>query len=246
LAEREPRAVQAMFDRLAGRYDLLNTVLSAGSDERWRRRTARASGLPPGGRALDVACGSGKLSAALNRLVGGGLVVGLDFSSRMLAEARRRAPGPVYVRGDALQLPFPDGLFDAVTVAFGLRNLADPERGLREMVRVLKPGGRALVLEFVRPRQGPLGRLYRAYLVHVLPRLGGLLSGQPQAYRYLSSTVDSYRTPEQLVELAERAGWDSVTVQLLTLGTVALLSGSRTRLSPDQAPLDEARDGPVE
>jgi demethylmenaquinone methyltransferase / 2-methoxy-6-polyprenyl-1,4-benzoquinol methylase len=228
LAERDPAAVQAMFDRLAGRYDLLNTVLSAGNDGRWRRRTAAVSGLVAGGSALDVACGSGKLTSALRRRAPGGLVVGMDFSGRMLAEAGRKAPGPSYVRGDALRLPFPDAVFDAVTIAFGLRNLADPELGLREMLRVLKPGGRALVLEFVRPQPGPLGQLYRRYLLHLLPRIGGLLSGQRQAYRYLSSTVDSYRTSEQLLELAGRAGWQAVSIDLLTLGTVGLLSGVKT------------------
>jgi demethylmenaquinone methyltransferase/2-methoxy-6-polyprenyl-1,4-benzoquinol methylase len=214
-----------MFDRLAGRYDLLNTILSAGADGRWRRVTAKAARLLPEGHALDVACGSGKLTAALRRHTTAGLVVGLDFSARMLGRARASAPGPVYVRGDALQLPFPDGTFDAVTIAFGLRNLADPELGLREMVRVLKPGGTALVLEFVRPRPGLLGRLYRAYLVHGLPRIGGLLSGQPAAYRYLSSSVDSYRTAEELVGMAARAGWRDVRIRPLTLGTVGLLSG---------------------
>jgi demethylmenaquinone methyltransferase/2-methoxy-6-polyprenyl-1,4-benzoquinol methylase len=214
-----------MFDQLSGRYDLLNTVLSGGTDGRWRRRTAAASGLGPGGRALDVACGSGKLTAELARLAGGGLVVGMDFSGRMLLEAQRKEPGPSYARGDALRLPFPDRTFDAVTIAFGLRNLADPELGLREMARVLKPGGRAVVLEFVRPRPGPLGRLYRAYLVHVLPVVGGLLSGQPRAYRYLSSTVDSYLAPEELVELAQKAGWRDANIRLLTLDTVGVLSG---------------------
>jgi demethylmenaquinone methyltransferase/2-methoxy-6-polyprenyl-1,4-benzoquinol methylase len=227
LAERDPAAVQAMFDRLAGRYDLLNTVLSGGSDGRWRRRTAVTTGLRPGGRALDVACGSGKLTQELRELAGPGLVVGLDFSAIMLRVAGARAAGPAYVRGDALRLPFPDGSFDAVTVAFGLRNFADPQLGLSEMLRVLKVGGRALVLEFVRPHRGPLGRVYRAYLLHLLPRIGGLLSRQPNAYRYLVATVDSYRTPGQLVELASVAGWREARIQLLTFGTVGLLSGQR-------------------
>jgi demethylmenaquinone methyltransferase / 2-methoxy-6-polyprenyl-1,4-benzoquinol methylase len=214
-----------MFDRLAGRYDLLNTLLSGGSDARWRRAAARATGLRGGGLALDVACGSGKLSQALLAL--GGRVVGLDFSAGMLAVAEARAPGPRYVRGDAHALPFPDASFDAATMAFGLRNLADPERGLAEMHRVLRPGGRGVVLEFVRPRPTLPGRLYRAYLAHALPRIGGLISGQPRAYRYLSETIDSYRTPEELLALAGRAGWGEPGIRLLTLGTVGILTGQR-------------------
>src|SRR4030081_3604919 len=147
-----------MFDRLAGRSDPLNPALAAGGDGGWRRRTAAASGLAVEGAALDVACGSGKLTAALRRRAPGGLVVGMDFSAGMLAEARRRTEGPSYVRGDALGLPFSEATFDAVSIAFGLRNLADPELGLREMLRVLRPGGRGLVLEFVRPRPGLLGQ----------------------------------------------------------------------------------------
>lgn len=216
-----------MFDRLAPRYDLLNTVLSAGADARWRRRTAAAAGLCQGGRALDVACGSGKLAAELRRRAGDGLVVGLDFSAGMLRIAGRQFPVARYVRGDGLRLPFRDGSFDAVTVAFGLRNFADPELGLREMARVLRPGGRAVVLEFVRPRPGPLGGAYRAYLRHALPRIGGWISGQPRAYRYLSDTVDAYLRPEELLDLAARAGWRSPRIELLTLGTVGVLSGER-------------------
>jgi demethylmenaquinone methyltransferase/2-methoxy-6-polyprenyl-1,4-benzoquinol methylase len=225
VAERDAAAVQVMFDRIARRYDLLNTVLSFGVDGRWRRRAARAAAPGRAGRALDVACGSGKLTAELRRLAPAGLVIGMDFSGRMLEVAARREPGPRYVRGDGLRLPFGDGVFDAVTVAFGLRNFADPERGLAEMRRVLRPGGRAVVLEFVRPAPGPLGAAYRSYLVHVLPRVGGWISGQPQAYRYLSDTVDTYRTAEQLVELAGRAGWREPRVELLTMGTVGILSG---------------------
>lgn len=228
MSERDPRAVEAMFDRLAPRYDLLNTILSGGSDARWRRRTAAAARLQAGGRALDVACGSGKLALELARRTGPhGLVVGLDFSASMLRVALDHARGPRYLRGDGLRLPFPDGSFDAVTVAFGLRNYADSELGLREMARVLRPGGRALVLEFVRPRAGAVGSVYRAYLKHGLPRIGGLVSGQPQAYRYLSDTVDAYRTPAQLLDLAAAAGWREPRIELLTFETVGLLSGSR-------------------
>jgi len=216
-----------MFDRIAGRYDLLNTVLSFGADARWRRRAARAASTPLDGRALDVACGSGKLTRELHRLAAKGLVVGLDFSGRMLRVAATGAPGPSYVRGDGLRLPFANETFDAATVAFGLRNFADPEQGLCEMLRVLRPGGRAVVLEFVRPRRGPVGAAYRAYLVHVLPQVGGWVSGDRAAYRYLSQTVDAYRTPEELVRLASNAGWREPRIELLTLGTVGLLTGER-------------------
>jgi demethylmenaquinone methyltransferase / 2-methoxy-6-polyprenyl-1,4-benzoquinol methylase len=225
VSDRSPAAVQAMFDRIAGRYDLVNTVLSFGADARWRRRAARSASPPADGRALDVACGSGKLTSELRRLAPRGLVVGLDFSARMLRVASAEARGPRYVRGDGLRLPFRGGAFDAVTVAFGLRNFADPERGLCEMRRVLRPGGRAVVLEFVRPRRGLLGAAYRAYLVHGLPRLGGWVSGDRAAYRYLSETVDAYHAPEELLVLAGRAGWRSPRIELLTLGTVGLLTG---------------------
>src|SRR5713226_6811796 len=185
-----------MFDRIAHRYDLVNTVLSFGTDGGWRRRDARVTGLAPGGSALDVACGSGKLTAELARIAGPtGRVVGLDFSPEMLAVARLHHPEIEFTEGDALNLPFQEASFDAATIAFGLRNLADPVRGLREMARALKPGGRAVVLEFVKPPRGPVGSAYRVYLRTLLPALGGALSGEPSAYRYLSDTVDSYRTP---------------------------------------------------
>jgi demethylmenaquinone methyltransferase/2-methoxy-6-polyprenyl-1,4-benzoquinol methylase len=215
-----------MFDRIAGRYDLVNTVLSGGTDGGWRRRAARATGLQPGGSALDVACGSGKLTAELARIAGGqGHVVGLDFSPRMLEVARRDHPRIEFLEGDALRLPFEDSSFDASTIAFGLRNLADPVLGLREMHRVVKPGGRSVVLEFVRPPKNVVGGAYRLYLRMLLPAIGGAISGQPAAYHYLSDTVDSYRTPEELREMAAAAGWSDVTYKGLAMGTVGLLAG---------------------
>jgi demethylmenaquinone methyltransferase/2-methoxy-6-polyprenyl-1,4-benzoquinol methylase len=216
-----------MFDRIARRYDLVNTVLSAGTDGGWRRRAARLTELRPGGSALDVACGSGKLTALLARIAGAnGRVVGLDFSSGMLDVARGEHPGIEFTEGDALNLPFEDGTFDATTIAFGLRNLADPVRGLREMLRVVKPEGRAVVLEFVRPPSGPIGSAYRVYLRTLLPAIGGALSGQPTAYRYLSDTVDSYRTADELRALAEVAGWKAVRYKSLAAGTVSIVGGS--------------------
>jgi demethylmenaquinone methyltransferase / 2-methoxy-6-polyprenyl-1,4-benzoquinol methylase len=228
MGERDPEAVRAMFDRIARRYDLVNTVLSGGTDGGWRRRAARATGLQPGGSALDVACGSGKLTAELAKIAGGNRrIVGLDFSPQMLEVARRDHPGIEFLEGDALNLPFDDASFDASTIAFGLRNLADPVRGLGEMRRVLKLGGRAVVLEFVRPPKNVVGAAYRLYLRTLLPAIGGALSGQPAAYRYLSDTVDSYRTPEELLQMAAAAGWSHATYKGLAMGTVGIVSGAK-------------------
>ena len=215
-----------MFDRIARRYDLVNTVLSVGTDAGWRRRTARVTGLTAGGSALDVACGSGKLTAELATIAGPqGRVVGLDFSPQMIEVARRDHPGIEFVEGDALNLPFDDASFDASTIAFGLRNLSDPVRGLREMLRVVRR--RAVVLEFVRPPTGPVGTAYRLYLKTLLPAIGGAISGQPSAYKYLSDTVDSYRTPEELRAMAKAAGWSNVHFEGLAMGTVGIVSGSK-------------------
>jgi demethylmenaquinone methyltransferase/2-methoxy-6-polyprenyl-1,4-benzoquinol methylase len=215
-----------MFDRIARRYDLVNTVLSGGTDAGWRKRAASATGLTAGGSALDVACGSGKLSAELARIAGpGGRVVGLDFSHQMLEIARRDHPGIEFVEGDALNLPFDDESFDASTIAFGLRNLADPVRGLREMLRVVRH--RAVVLEFVKPPRGPVGGAYRLYLRALLPAIGGAISGQRSAYKYLSDTVDSYRTPEELRVMAAAAGWTNVRYEGLAMGTVGIVCGMR-------------------
>ena len=215
-----------MFDRIARRYDLVNTVLSGGTDAGWRRKAARETGLKAGGSALDVACGSGKLTAELARLAGpGGKVVGLDFSVEMLDVARRDHPDITFIEGDALNLPFDEATFDASTIAFGLRNLADPIRGLREMLRVVRR--RAVVLEFVRPPKGPIGSAYRLYLKALLPAIGGAISGQPSAYRYLSDTVDSYRTPGELRAMAAAAGWINVSYEDLAMGTVGIVSGDK-------------------
>ena len=217
-----------MFDRIAGRYDLVNTVLSGGIDGGWRRRAARATALKPGGSALDVACGSGKLTAVLSRIAGPrGRVVGLDLSPQMLEIARRDHAGIEFLEGDALNLPFDDGSFDAATIAFGLRNLSNPVRGLREMLRVVKPGGRPVVLEFVRPPKNLIGSAYRLYLRTLLPAIGGAISGQLAAYRYLSDTVDSYRTPDELRAMADAAGWQHVRLQPLAMSTVGVLVGEK-------------------
>jgi demethylmenaquinone methyltransferase/2-methoxy-6-polyprenyl-1,4-benzoquinol methylase len=149
----------------------------------------------------------------------------LDFSAQMLEVARRHYPKLEFIEGDAIELPFDNASFDASTISFGLRNLADPIRGLREMARVVKAGGRAVVLEFVRPPRGLIGTGYRLYLKTLLPVVGGALSGDRAAYRYLSDTIDSYRTPGELAGMAVAAGWSDVTYRALALGTVGLLSG---------------------
>jgi demethylmenaquinone methyltransferase/2-methoxy-6-polyprenyl-1,4-benzoquinol methylase len=216
-----------MFDGIAARYDLVNTILSAGTDAGWRRRAARATGIAAGGSALDIACGSGRLTAELSRIAGpGGRVLGLDFSAGMLSVARQAHPDLPFLRGDAHVLPFRSGGFEATTMAFGLRNLERPVQGLSEMMRVVRGGGRAVVLEFLRPPRTLPGRAYRLYLRTALPVIGGLISGRPAAYRYLSDTVDSYHTPEELRALAAEAGWRVVHLDLLSMGTVGILSGS--------------------
>ncbi|HET7338346.1 MAG TPA: bifunctional demethylmenaquinone methyltransferase/2-methoxy-6-polyprenyl-1,4-benzoquinol methylase UbiE [Candidatus Dormibacteraeota bacterium] len=230
MSERDPQAVRSMFDRIARRYDRVNTVLSIGTDGGWRRRAARETQVRSGGSALDVACGSGKLTAELAKIAGPtGRVVGLDFSPRMLDIARRAHPSLEFVEGDALNLPFDDQSFDASTIAFGLRNLADPIKGLKEMVRVAT---RAVVLEFVRPPHGVVGATYRFYLRTMLPAIGGAISGDRSAYRYLSDTIDSYRTPGELGDMAMRAGWSNVKFTPLAMGTVGILSGKGAD-SPD-------------
>jgi demethylmenaquinone methyltransferase/2-methoxy-6-polyprenyl-1,4-benzoquinol methylase len=225
-AARDARQVRAMFDRIAPGYDRANTVLSFGRDRAWRHRAADAAAPPAGGSALDIACGTGQLTLELRHRVGaGGRVVGLDFSERMLAVARAAHPSIEWVQGDATSLPFEDSSFDAATTAFGLRNLAYPEKGLSEMRRVVRPRGRLVVLEFLRPPHGLVGRTYELYLRHALPRLGGWVAGDREAYRYLSDTVDSYLTGEQLLELASDAAWGSPQLLRLNLGTVALMRG---------------------
>ena len=212
-----------MFDRIAARYDLVNTVLSAGADGRWRRSAALMTRLRPGGSALDVACGSGALAGELARLAGAtGRVVGVDFSDRMLEAARRRHPRLEFVRADALELPFSDAEFDAATMGFGLRNLADPVAGLREMVRV---AARAVVLEFLKPPTSAFGRAYRLYLRGVVPVVGGALSGDGAAYRYLRDSVDDYLVAAELEALAEAARWRRRQVVTRMGGTVAILAG---------------------
>ena len=216
-----PPDVRSMFDRIAPVYDLMNRVMTAGLDGRWRRLTAEAV-VRPGDRVLDACCGTGDLALAAERA--GGRVVGLDFSERMLERARRKSASVEWVRGDLLELPFEDASFDAATVGFGVRNVADLERSLRELRRVLRPGGRLGILEITTPR-GPLRLFYRLWFDAIVPLLGKLLRGG-SAYTYLPASVRRFPGPKELAALLERAGFGGVSFRLLAGGIVALHTGT--------------------
>jgi demethylmenaquinone methyltransferase/2-methoxy-6-polyprenyl-1,4-benzoquinol methylase len=212
-----------MFDAISARYDLANAAMTFGRDRRWRALAAEAAGARRGAAVLDCACGSGMLSQALLR-AGARRVVGLDFSPGMLEVARRQVRGVEFVEGDVLGLPHADGEFDAVTIGFGLRNLPDPHAGIREMARVIRPGGSLVILEAVRPT-GLLAPLLRLWVQEGLPRLGGLLSGAPAAYRYLGDTVSTYATAAELGGWLRAGGLTGVHVRPLMFGSVALARG---------------------
>ncbi len=224
--------VRGMFDRIAGVYDLMNTAMTAGLHHRWRARAADRAGLGPGGRALDVCCGTGDLALELARRVGpNGSVVGCDFSERMLDLAREKAArkGAANVRfewADALKLPYEDGSFDAVTVGFGARNLADLDRGLAEMARVLRPGGRLVILEITQPRRPPLSAFYGLWFDRIVPLLG-TLAGDRSAYTYLPESVRRFPAPEELAARMAAAGIGRVRYLILAGGIIAIHSGAR-------------------
>ncbi|HEU5064582.1 MAG TPA: bifunctional demethylmenaquinone methyltransferase/2-methoxy-6-polyprenyl-1,4-benzoquinol methylase UbiE [Gaiellaceae bacterium] len=215
-----PEGVRKMFDRIAPVYDAMNRLMTAGLDRRWRRETADAV-VSPGDRVLDVCCGTGDL--ALSAAEAGGKVTGLDFSEQMLGRARAKEPAIEWVSGDALALPFADGAFDAVTIGFGLRNLADGELGLAEMRRVLSPGGRVAILEITRPR-GVLAPFYRFWFDGVIPLAGKVLPGG-SAYSYLPASVRRFPDPRSLAKLMDEAGFDEIRWRLFAGGIVALHTG---------------------
>jgi len=232
-----PEAVRRMFDRVAPFYDLMNTLMTAGADARWRRSTIAALRLRPGASVLDVATGTGKLAlAAAARVTPGGEVVGLDASPGMLerarsAEARTRARGRSavdirWLEGDAMALPLPDGSFDAVTIGFGLRNLPDYAGGLSEMARVLRPGGRLAVLEISEPPSGAGRLLYETWFRRIIPGLGRLI-GRRAAYRYLPASLDRYPSPGAVAELLVDAGLVDVAWRWLPTGFATLHTARR-------------------
>jgi demethylmenaquinone methyltransferase / 2-methoxy-6-polyprenyl-1,4-benzoquinol methylase len=219
--------VQQMFDRVAPRYDLANAALSFGQDAHWRRVTAQAA-RPAGADALDVAAGPGNVARELVAQ-GARHVTALDLSFNMLAEgARRGDPDITYVNGDAQHLPFPDASFDAVTISFGLRNLPDPELALREFARVTRPAGRLVVCEFAAPTWPPFRRIYRRYLVGLLPQVARVVSSSPSAYRYLADSILAWPDRRTLAGWLEAAGYREVMVKDLAGGIVAVHRGFRS------------------
>jgi demethylmenaquinone methyltransferase / 2-methoxy-6-polyprenyl-1,4-benzoquinol methylase len=235
------RKVREMFTEIAPRYDFLNHLLSLELDRVWRARTARR--LRPilqrrDARALDLCCGTGDLAFALAGS-GSAQVIGADFSHAMLVRANAKSKAHVrdhktetaapaaFFEADALRLPFADASFDLVTAAFGFRNLANYESGLREILRVLKQEGTLAILEFAEPPPGLAGDLYRWYCRAVLPKIGGLLSGNPNAYKYLPASVARFFRPEELASLMTQVGYASVSFELWTLGSVALHTGKK-------------------
>lgn len=227
------KAVREMFAGIAGRYDLLNHVLSLNIDKRWRRIVAnelREILNREDAVVLDVACGTGDLSLELNKNAKA-QIIGTDFCRPMLAFAQTKSEGEAhsipYIEGDAMALPFDGDQFDAVTIAFGLRNLANFSDGLAELCRILKPGGRLAILEFSTPIVPGFGQLFNFYFSHILPRIGGAVSGSRGAYEYLPDSVSRFPNQKNLVALMEKTGFTSVKYRNLTGGIAALHSGTK-------------------
>jgi demethylmenaquinone methyltransferase/2-methoxy-6-polyprenyl-1,4-benzoquinol methylase len=232
-ASEKRQYVRSMFGRIAHRYDLMNRLMTGGQDIRWRQWLVQLAALPAGGRLLDVATGTGDVAFSALRLQPQlGLVVGADFSLPMLAVGQKRAAadgaltGQVrWTAGDTLCLPFPDDTFDAVTSAFLLRNVTDLAATLGEQRRVTRPGGRVVALDVPRPPDGLGGQLFRFYFRRLVPRLGSLISGQPDAYAYLPRSADVFLRPEQLAGVMQAVGLHQVSYRMVMLGTVALHAG---------------------
>jgi demethylmenaquinone methyltransferase / 2-methoxy-6-polyprenyl-1,4-benzoquinol methylase len=216
-----PDGVRAMFDRIAPVYDAMNRVMTLGLDRRWRRLAAEV--VQPGDRVLDAACGTGDLALEAERR--GGKVTGLDFSERMLERARAKSDSVEWVQGDVMALPYDEATFDAATIGFGIRNVSDLEGGLRELARVLRPGGRLAVLEITRPR-GLLRPFFRLWFDVLVPLAGKVLPGG-SAYTYLPASVRRFPGPDDLADAMRRSGFENVSYRLLAGGIVALHVGER-------------------
>jgi demethylmenaquinone methyltransferase/2-methoxy-6-polyprenyl-1,4-benzoquinol methylase len=234
-AEEKARFVRKMFDGIAPRYDLLNSLLSAGVHHGWRRFAVRCAALAPGDCALDICCGTGDFARELRQSVGKpGRIVGIDFSRAMLDNGRPKMERAAILRAqaDAIRLPFSGDAFDAVTVAFGIRNVARIDQALREIARVLRPGGRFVCLEFANPEPSLFKTVYDAYSKSVLPRVGGLLSGNPHAYAYLPESVSRFHSRADLAAAIAAAGFDPVRYVDLTFGIVCVHVGIKGASAP--------------
>ncbi|GAB3660977.1 demethylmenaquinone methyltransferase [Nocardioides korecus] len=218
--DKQPAEVQAMFDAVAKRYDLTNDVLSLGQDRRWRHQVVEAVDPQPGERVLDLAAGTGTSSQPFRDR--GAEVVPCDFSVGMLAVGKRALPHLPFTAGDATALPFADDTFDAVTISFGLRNVVDPDAGLREMSRVVRPGGRLVVCEFSSPTWSPFRTVYLEYLMKALPPVARAVSSSPDAYVYLAESIRAWPDQPALAARIEAAGWTGAQWRDLTGGIVAL------------------------
>jgi len=238
MASEEEKAtfVRAMFARIAPRYDLMNRLMTLGRDRAWRRVAAELAALPPGGLAIDVATGTADLAIALAGQTPTGYTVGVDFSLPMMALGRRKiershleAAGLAdrigFVGGDALALPFPDDTFDCAVSGFALRNVTSVPQTLAEMRRVVAPGGRIVVLELTKPTLPIFRRVFRLAFHRLVPLIGGWITGEPEAYRYLPESVDRFLSPEELKALMEKAGLREVQYRLLALGIAAVHVG---------------------
>jgi demethylmenaquinone methyltransferase/2-methoxy-6-polyprenyl-1,4-benzoquinol methylase len=229
-----------MFSEIAPRYDLLNHVLSLNIDRLWRRDLVRAAGLPVDGRVLDACTGTADVAIGFARQLTDGYVVGVDRSGGMLAVGRQKIgktdlDGRIeLLEGDILDLPFADGVFDAVTIAFGLRNLPDYAEGVCEMARVLKPGGKLLILEFCPPEKSLYLKGYKFYLQRVLPFVGGIISGSRRAYRYLATSIGEFLTVESVRELMGTAGLSDFSARKLAGGIAYIYSGEKRPRRPDK------------
>lgn len=220
----EPQ-VEAMFDRIAGVYDRLNSVMTAGLHHKWRSRAVDLAEVGAGSRALDVATGTGDLAIAL--AARGAEVIGADFSEQMLVIARQKAPELTFEQGNALDLHYADGSFDAVTVGFGVRNFSDLDQGLRELTRVTKPGGRVVILEMTTPTKPPLSTFYAAWFDRVVPVLGRL-AGDEDAYTYLPNSVKRFPGPRELAARMEAAGLGRIRYIITAGGIIALHVGVKS------------------